>query len=141
MVATSSYPGNRVRRSTSHVISPPFGCAPRGLCILATGEITLSVQLTKCRQKYPITDCKGRLNFLKRLSVHRKGGGGSACGSRDSAFRGYLSNPPVLTSRGGQCSSRYAPYWNASCYLYFCEMVKRWLLPPAKIVVIQVGNG
>ena len=80
MVATSSYPGNRVRRSTSHVISPPFGCAPRGLCILATGQITLSAQLTKCRHKNPISLylspflCKIRRYFQSCQSVH--GGGG-----------------------------------------------------------------
>ena len=76
MVATSSYPGNRVRRSTSHVISPPFGCAPRGLCILATGQITLSAQLTKCRHKNPISLylslflCKIRRYFQLCQSVH-----------------------------------------------------------------------
>ncbi len=34
MVAMSWYPGSWVRRSTSHRISPPLGCAPLGLVTL-----------------------------------------------------------------------------------------------------------
>ena len=38
---------------------------------------------------------------------------GSASGGRASASRGLGQTSPIMTSSGGNCSSRYASYWNA----------------------------
>ena len=52
------------------------------------------------------------------------------CIWRGSASEGSLSNPPVLTSSGGHCSSRYTSYWNASllakCISYLSTLLRNF---------------